>query len=203
MMHGTMLYLAGLAFAEMLRLPQRMARSGSGQVRETGPDLPRTAELVVLAGIVIGLWVLPGAYAFTDILAFADYRLPVFVTWIGAAIFLGGLAIRWMAHRALGRHWSHTLEVREGHRIVTDGMYAYLRHPIYSTLILWGIAQPLLLQNMVAGFSGPMAVALLWIIRVPREEAMMLKEFGEEYAHYMARTGRVFPIRIAKVAKPG
>jgi protein-S-isoprenylcysteine O-methyltransferase Ste14 len=203
MMYGSVLYFAGLAFAEILRLPQRIARSRSGQIRETGPDLPRTPERAVLAGIVIGLWVLPGAYAFTDHLGFADYRIPAFVSWIGAAVFVAGLVIRSMAHRALGRHWSHTLEIREGHRIVTDGIYAYLRHPIYSSLIFWAIAQPLLLQNMIAGFSGPVAVALLWIIRVPREEAMMLKEFGEEYAHYMARTGRVFPARIAKVTKPG
>jgi protein-S-isoprenylcysteine O-methyltransferase Ste14 len=203
MTHGTILYLAGLVFAEMLRLPQRITRSRSGQVRETGADIPRTAERVVLAGIVIGLWALPGAYAFTDRLAFADYRLPAFVAWIGAAVFVAGLVLRWMAHRTLGRHWSHTLEFREGHRIVTDGIYTYLRHPIYSSLILWAIAQPFLLQNMIAGFSGPVAVALLWIIRVPREEAMMLKEFGEEYAQYMARTGRVFQIRIGKVTGPG
>jgi protein-S-isoprenylcysteine O-methyltransferase Ste14 len=102
-----------------------------------------------------------------------------------------------MAHRDLGRHWSPTLEVAQDHVLVTDGIYARFRHPIYVSLILWAAAQPLLLQNGVAGWGGAVAAALMWLVRVPREERMMLEVFGDAYREYMARTGRVIPRRHA------
>jgi protein-S-isoprenylcysteine O-methyltransferase Ste14 len=51
----------------------------------------------------------------------------------------------------------------------------------------------LLLQNVIAGWSGAVAVALIWLVRVPREEKLMLERFGAEYEQYMARTGRLVP----------
>jgi hypothetical protein len=64
-----------------------------------------------------------------------------------------------------------------------------------------GVAQVLLLPNWIAGFSALVAVALLCIVRVPRDESMMCEFFGDEYRHYMRRTGRVvpraFPRRVA------
>ncbi len=51
----------------------------------------------------------------------------------------------------------------------------------------------LLLQNWVAGWAGLALFAPLYVLRVPREERMMLDRFGEEYRAYMDRTGRVVP----------
>lgn len=61
------------------------------------------------------------------------------------------------------------------------------------SLVLWAAAQPLLLHNQLAGWGGAVAVALIWLVRVPREEALMLAAFGEEYKRYMARTGTFIP----------
>jgi len=88
----------------------------------------------------------------------------------------------------LGRQWSHTLEVAEKHVLVTDGIYARIRHPIYASLVLWAAAQPFLLQNVVAGWGGAVAIAAeVWLVRVPREEAMMIGCLRR----------RVPPVRIA------
>jgi len=64
---------------------------------------------------------------------------------------------------------------------------------MYASEWLWGIAQALLLQNWVAGWAGLALFAPLYVLRVPREERMMLDRFGEEYRAYMDRTGRVVP----------
>jgi protein-S-isoprenylcysteine O-methyltransferase Ste14 len=53
---------------------------------------------------------------------------------------------------------------------------------------------------LIAGWSGLIAVALLWVVRVPREEAMMRARFGVEYERYSTRTGRIFPL-IRQVTK--
>ena len=58
---------------------------------------------------------------------------------------------------------------------------------------LRGVAQALLLQNWIAGWAGLVSFLPLYLLRVPREERMMLDKFGETYRAYMGRTGRVFP----------
>ena len=96
-------------------------------------------------------------------------------------------------HKELGRNWSDSLEVREQQKLVTDGLYAYVRHPMYTAFFLWAVAQALLLPNWFAGLAGLVGFGTLFLFRVGREEAMMLDAFGDEYRAYMARTARLIP----------
>jgi protein-S-isoprenylcysteine O-methyltransferase Ste14 len=96
-------------------------------------------------------------------------------------------------HQELGRNWSDSLEVREQHKLVTDGLYRYVRHPMYTAFFMWALAQALLLPNWIAGPAGLVGVGILCLRRVGRGEAMMLESLGEEYRAYMARTARLIP----------
>jgi protein-S-isoprenylcysteine O-methyltransferase Ste14 len=129
----------------------------------------------------------------SDWLAFADYSLRAWAGWAGVLIFAAALWLIWRAHRDLGLNWSPTIETQKEHQLVTTGIYARLRHPIYAAMWLWAIAQPLLLQNWIVGFSGLLTFALVYLTRVPREEKMMLDHFGDQYRAYMDRTGALFP----------
>lgn len=190
---GVILYFVGLAFSEALRLPRRYAHLQSRREWQLGNGVSRESEFGVLFGIFIGLWMLPGVYAFTGLLDSHSYSVPESVVWIAIVVFLIGLVIRWQAHKTLAGMWSGTLELAQDHKLVTSGIYGYLRHPIYTSLILWALCQPVLLPNVVAGWSGFVAVLLLWLVRVPKEEAMMLTKFGDEYRQYAARTGKIVP----------
>lgn len=64
---------------------------------------------------------------------------------------------------------------------------------MYAQIWLWTIAQFLILSNSVAGLSGIIAWAILYFIRVPKEEEMMIENFGDEYVQYRKQTGSVFP----------
>jgi protein-S-isoprenylcysteine O-methyltransferase Ste14 len=64
---------------------------------------------------------------------------------------------------------------------------------MYSSQLLFGLAQAFLLQNWLAGTGGRVAFLLLYLVRVPREERMMLDHFGDAYRAYAARTGRILP----------
>jgi protein-S-isoprenylcysteine O-methyltransferase Ste14 len=55
------------------------------------------------------------------------------------------------------------------------------------------LGQALFLANWVAGLGGLVGFGLLYFLRVPKEEDMMLQEFGEPYRQYMAKTGRILP----------
>jgi protein-S-isoprenylcysteine O-methyltransferase Ste14 len=151
-----------------------------------------------MTAVILGIWALPLAYALTTWLRPFDYSLPAWAVWAGAGIFAFGLSIRLSAQRTLGRQWSATVQTPEAHKLVTTGIYSRIRHPIYASLVLWAAAQPALLQNLVAGWGGAVAVALIWLLRVPNEEKMMLEEFGSEYRDYMARTGRLIPRRCQR-----
>ena len=83
-----------------------------------------------------------------------------------------------------GKNWSVSLEIRDEHQLVTDGLYRYVRHPMYSSFWLWAIAQFFLLPNWVAGLAGLIGVAILYFFRVGKEEAMMRGRFGEAYDQY-------------------
>ncbi len=96
-------------------------------------------------------------------------------------------------HKDLGRNWSVTLEVRDQHTLVTKGVYNRVRHPMYSAFWLWALAQALLLPNWIAGPAGLVGFGTLFLLRVQREEAMMIETFGEDYRRYMERTSRILP----------
>jgi protein-S-isoprenylcysteine O-methyltransferase Ste14 len=137
--------------------------------------------------------VLPLLYLFTPLLAFADYRLPAFVPCIGAVVMVTSLWLFWRSHTDLGQNWSVSLEVREGHQLVTQGVYRLIRHPMYASIWLWAIAQGMLLENWFAGWSMVPVFAAMYFLRTPREEKLMCEFFGEEYRQYMQRTGRLLP----------
>jgi len=124
---------------------------------------------------------------------FADYELPAWTGWAGAVIFAVVLWLLWRSHADLGRNWSPTVEITQGQTLVTQGVYRTIRHPIYTAVWLWGIAQALLLHNWIVGLAGLVSFLPVYLVRVPREEQMMLDHFGEEYRSYMGRTGRVIP----------
>jgi protein-S-isoprenylcysteine O-methyltransferase Ste14 len=158
-------------------------------------------DRAVMVIVFMGCLLLPVVYLFTPWLAFADYHLPAFVPWFGAAVMVVALWLFWRSHADLGNNWSVTLELRKGHQLVKHGVYRSIRHPMYASILLFGLGQGLLLQNWLAGWSAFLTVALMYFVRTPREEHMMCEFFGQEYRDYMRRTGRVFPlIHIKKIS---
>ena len=151
----------------------------------------------IFVGLLASLWgiaiLLPLLYIFTQWLSFADFDLPTWVGWIGVVTFALALLLLWRSHAELGRNWRVTTEIREGHNLVTTGIFRYIRHPMYSAHWLWGIAQILLIHNWIAGLASLIVLLPMYLLRTRREEQMMLDEFGEEYRLYMKRTGRITP----------
>jgi protein-S-isoprenylcysteine O-methyltransferase Ste14 len=147
----------------------------------------------LLSIVAIGSLLLPVLYLFTPLLSFADYRLPAFVPWCGVVVMLAALWLFWRSHTDLGRNWSVSLELRKDHQLIRQGVYRSIRHPMYASIWLFSLAQAMLLENWLAGWSAVVTFAPLYFLRTPREERMMSETFGQEYDDYMARTGRLFP----------
>ena len=166
-----------------------------GEVKEVRRSDP--LERVAMALVFLGSLLLPALHLFTPLLRFADYALPAPLPWCGAALLPLALWLFWRAHADLGTNWSATLDLRRGHELVTHGVYRRVRHPMYAAIFLFSLAQALLLGNGVAGPSAFVTFAVLYAVRVPREEALMIERFGPEYRAYQERTGRLLPRRSA------
>ncbi len=117
---------------------------------------------------------------------------PDWLRWIGFALGLASLGFWSWTQVALGKEWSPQLQLRKDHHLVTTAPYARIRHPLYTAMFGYGTSLALVTANWFFIVFAIVTIAGL-CARVPKEEEMMLKEFGEEYKAYMLRTGRFFP----------
>ncbi|TDR90147.1 protein-S-isoprenylcysteine O-methyltransferase [Enterovirga rhinocerotis] len=186
---------AKIAFCAMpvawyvIRLPHEL-RSRRTPVTRNARDL---REVVLLLISLSGLGIIPFLYVATGMPRMAERAFVPVLAWLGIAVALVALLMFRLTHKALGRNWSVSLEVRENHRLIQEGVYARVRHPMYTAFWLWAVAQALLLPNWVAGLSGLVGFGTLYLFRIGREERMMLEAFGDEYRIYAARTARLIP----------
>lgn len=183
------LWVLGIVVWYAIRYPfQRHARK-RGIVTSWGG----TGDRVALVIAAVGQFLIPAIYVFTGQPAFADYPFQPPLAWLGVLVLIGALVMFRVTHKQLGRNWSVTLETRTSHKLVTDGLYGYVRHPMYSSFLLSAIAQALLLPNWIGGLSGLAGIAVLFFYRVEKEEKMMTATFGDEYRSYTGRTARIIP----------
>jgi protein-S-isoprenylcysteine O-methyltransferase Ste14 len=184
-----LVWCAGIVGWYVIRYPheRRSRRTPVAEKRD------RVRDRALLSGSFCGLFVIPAVYVVTGQPRLADYPFHPPLAWLGAGVFAASLALFYRTHRDLGRFWSVTLEVRDSHRLITSGVYRYVRHPMYSAFFLWALAQALLLPNWIAGLAGLAGFGTLFFLRVRREEQMMEAIFGDAYRSYAARTRRVVP----------
>ncbi len=173
----------------VIRFPHQR-RSRRTQVAERRD---RIRDTILMTVSFVGLFAIPLNYTITSQPRFAGYPFHAWQAWLGIVVLIGAMALFYRTHRDLGRAWSVTLEIREQHRLITHGIYARLRHPMYAAFWMWAVSQALLLPNWIAGFSGLVGFGTLFFARVGREERMMVETFGAEYRDYMKRTKRLVP----------
>ncbi|KAF8528957.1 Isoprenylcysteine carboxyl methyltransferase family-domain-containing protein [Hysterangium stoloniferum] len=114
---------------------------------------------------------------------------------LGIILTLVGQALRSSAMIHAATNFSHpvALEKQPGHRLVTDGIYGWLRHPSYTGFFYWALGTQLVLQNP---FSCIMFAIVLWrffYARTRREERALERFFGVDYVQYRQRVGTLIP----------
>lgn len=118
--------------------------------------------------------------------------IPNWLRWAGFVFgFISALFWTW-TQVALGKEWSPQLRLHETHHLVTTGPYAHVRHPMYTGIAGYGIGLALVTANWAFVALAASIIAGL-VLRVPREETMLIEKFGTEYQAYMEHTGRWLP----------
>ena len=149
-------------------------------------------ELILLVLNGIGM-IVPVVYVFSSWLDFANYSLPVWIGWTGVVLFAFAIWLLWRSHHDLGRNWTPTVAMRYEPKLITNGVFKYIRHPMYAAHLIWAIAQIMILHNWIAGYSFIIVQIPFYFIRIRNEEKMMIEQFGAVYKAYMNRTYRLIP----------
>ncbi|HUA65691.1 MAG TPA: isoprenylcysteine carboxylmethyltransferase family protein [Alphaproteobacteria bacterium] len=119
----------------------------------------------------------------------------VFTFWIGAIVMPGGLGFAVWARIHLGRFWSGSITLKEGHRLIRSGPYQFVRNPIY-TGILTGVAGTAIALGQVCGLVALAILVAVYSWKIRREERILAPEFGEEYAGYCRTVPALVPFKF-------
>lgn len=113
----------------------------------------------------------------------------------GAAIVALGLAFAVWARFALGRNWSGTVTVKQGHELVRSGPYRWVRHPIYTGLLIAFAGSAIARGEWRGVLAVVIVFAALWR-KLKLEETWMIETFGEAYVTYQAEVPALIPFLI-------
>jgi protein-S-isoprenylcysteine O-methyltransferase Ste14 len=144
---------------------------------------------ILLVGALFGALVL---------LPFADRRslgvLPEsqVVRWVGVLLFGLSSALILASSVALGKLYSGEVTIQQNHQLITSGPYRCIRHPRYLGAVLLALGLPLIFRSWVGLVMCPAVVAII-LLRIRDEEALMQREFGQEWEAYCQKSWRLIP----------
>jgi protein-S-isoprenylcysteine O-methyltransferase Ste14 len=172
------------------RQAARANPSGETELRNVSESKLRLALMAVSglgADLLTLLWIVNPAW-----LSWSHLPLSDWLRWVGIVIGAVAVWLGYLAHRTLGINYTATLKRVEGRRFVVQGIYRWMRHPMYTSFFAVLAADFLLTANWLIGLLG-VVYSLVIVERVGHEERILLESFGEEYRQYMQRVGRFFP----------
>jgi len=189
-LHELLYYGMRVAFA------YRTPTSGStftAEKRKAAPKLPPWIVVVQSLSLLLNMFANPALFLAPHLVSFA--ALPVIrttATTVGASFAVLGLGLQLLSHLHLGENWSTLIETKKQHKLVMNGVYSRVRHPMYTAFLFNAVGGAFLCANFLVGVST-LLVVLATIGRIPTEEAMLKAEFGAEYEAYRARSGALLP----------
>jgi protein-S-isoprenylcysteine O-methyltransferase Ste14 len=170
-----------------------VARTGLGANRAAGGTATKKSNLSRL-GVFIQMLGFASA-GFGQVMIALPARSPLALGEAAAvaALMLLALGLFTAAARAMGANWSIVARMREGHELVTAGVFAHLRHPIYTAMGCFLIAMAIAFGHEFGLIIAIPLFALGTSIRIREEEKLLRGEFGAAYDDYAARVKRFLP----------
>jgi protein-S-isoprenylcysteine O-methyltransferase Ste14 len=184
-----------LAVGVLIVRVHRKTRTLAGAI----PEQPLEQRLwIVWVPLVVAWVVLPYLAATQSHALFAVPELarrdPAFAAlrWGAAVCGVACLAATIDCWLRMGRNWRMAVTARERTELVTTGLYAHLRHPIYALSILLMLCSAVIVATVPMAAVAVVHLALM-ILKARNEERFLLAVHGDTYRSYCRRTGRFFP----------
>ena len=116
-------------------------------------------------------------------------------------LLAAGLAFSVWARVHLGTNWSGEVTVKQGHELIRSGPYAWVRHPIYTGLIL-ALLGTAVTTNRVAAVLGMAIIVASFVLKLRAEEVFMRETFPGEYERYAAAVPALVPFTKPRQSAP-
>lgn len=123
------------------------------------------------------------------------HRFVPDIRWVGIAgsvATLCGLFVASWSRIALGKYWSDKVILQTEHQLIRNGPYSYMRHPLYSGVLLAVLGTALVLGE-IRGLLSFVLLLVNYAIKAKREESILAQRFGPEFKTHVARTGFLLP----------
>jgi protein-S-isoprenylcysteine O-methyltransferase Ste14 len=130
--------------------------------------------------------------AFSPIVS-ARAWIRVVVGTLAIATAVGSVFLIMSAVKTLGKEWSITARMVEGHKLATQGPYARVRHPIYTGMLGMLIATGLSISHWIALLAAIVVFAIGTLIRVRIEERLLRETFGARFEEYARQVPALIP----------
>ena len=115
------------------------------------------------------------------------------VIYTGLGLFIVSCLVRWWGFRSIGRYFNPRIAVYSKHRLITEGAYNKIRHPLYLGSLLSFLAIPMIFNSWGAMLIILLTTTPALIHRLNLEEEFLLRHFGDEYLDYMGKTKKMVP----------
>lgn len=165
-----------------------MARGGK-TVAERETLFSRMSHYGPLA-VAVYLFVAPDSLVPILNARFAPLSLEV--VQLGAALTVIGVAFAVWARLRLAGNWSSDVTLKRDHELIVDGPYAFVRHPIYTGVLLALVGTGLAIGEWRAVVAVVIA-GVAWWRKLTIEEVVMRRQFGDAYVRHAARTRALIP----------
>ncbi len=152
----------------------------------TGLRVFRMAILALMLVLLMTDWLRVGPLAWRIVPRHAG------VVWLGAALTGVGLMLAIWARWYLGRNWSDKVVLKVDHELIRSGPYRYLRHPIYSGVLL-AVAGTTLTVGEWRGVAALVLLGTNYYVKATKEEKILAANFGQAFAEHKRTTGFFLP----------
>jgi protein-S-isoprenylcysteine O-methyltransferase Ste14 len=159
--------------------------------RDSAPLWQRYWLLRLLVAVLIVILVRRAGASGAVFVFSSIFTAPAVLGWAGAAVTAIGIGFAMWARFTLRRNWSPSPAAKEQHEFVMTGPYAYVRHPIYTGIMLAALGTALL--GSILGIVVFVVVTITLVWRMDKEEQIMLELFPRQYPAYQQRTKRLVP----------
>ncbi|MHA2390355.1 MAG: methyltransferase family protein [Promethearchaeota archaeon] len=184
------IYVIYLITAYLLTLGDTLIRSIPEEKKA-----PKIFDILILSMLLSSPFLLIGAFfenrlIISQILPFWD---NIIITYLGFSLYLSGGLLTIVARAQLGRFGTGELITEEDHQLFTQGVYKYIRNPMYSGALIATIGFCLVFRCIIILIGMFIYYFLVFRMRIIEEERILTEKFGEKFEDYKKRTKRLIP----------
>ncbi|MCX7821546.1 MAG: isoprenylcysteine carboxylmethyltransferase family protein [Brevinematales bacterium] len=145
----------------------------------------------IILGVLLGI-LLFFIFFGEKYIAFTFFSLPNWLRFFGIFLTIIGLALLVWAHNTLKDNFTTTVLIKENHKLIKNGPYKYIRHPMYLSYLVFFTGLTFVSANYLFGILANSIILSLITLRLPLEEKILSQRF-EEYKDYSKKVARFLP----------